>query len=88
MADIIDVHFHVGPAGDKWPQWGGMSSWYRDQIVFKIFLLYADLKPQDVRDEKLDEAILRAIRTTIVDKVVCLALDPVYDTNGQRQEKA
>jgi hypothetical protein len=41
-----------------------------------------------VRDEKLDEAILRAIRTTIVDKVVCLALDPVYDTNGQRQEKA
>ena len=88
MDNIIDVHFHVGLAGDKWPQMGGMSSWYREQIVFKIFLLYADLKPQDVCDEKLDEAILNAIRTTKVDKVVCLALDAVYDTSGQRQEKA
>ena len=88
MDDIIDVHFHVGLAGDKWPTMGGMSSWYRQQIVFKIFLLYADLKPQDVRDEKLDEAIIHAIKSTTLNKVVCLALDPVYDTNGQRLEKA
>jgi len=67
---------------------GGMSSWYREQIVYKVFLLYGDLKPQDVCDEKLDEAILKAIRTTTLDKIVCLALDPVYDSNGQRLEKA
>lgn len=86
MDKIIDVHFHVGLAGDKWPKMGGMSSWYKKQLVFKIFLLYADLKPQDVRDEKMDAAILHAISTTKVDKVVCLALDPVYDKNGQRRE--
>jgi predicted TIM-barrel fold metal-dependent hydrolase len=88
MDKIVDVHFHVGLAGDKWPQMGGMSPWYKEQLVFKIFLLYADLKPGDVCDEKMDEAILHSIRATKVDKVVCLALDPVYDTNGNRQEKA
>ncbi len=87
MADIIDVHFHVGLVGDKWPKMGGMSSWYKEQIVFKIFLLYADLKPQDVRDEKMDEAIIQSIKSTTLNKVVCLALDPVYDTNGQRREE-
>ena len=88
MDEIIDVHFHVGLAGDKWPHMGGMSPWYREQIVFKIFLLYADLRPGDVCDEKLDAAILHAIRTTKLDKVVCLALDPVYNKSGQRLEQA
>ena len=82
----IDMHFHVGLLGDRYPKWGRLSEWYRRQLVYKIFLLYAGLEPDRVSDRTLREATERTIAGAIVDRVVCLALDPVYDIHGGRRE--
>jgi hypothetical protein len=89
MADQrIDSHVHVGLVGNRWPELGGLSSWYRQQLVFRIFLLYAGIDPHDVSDTVLHEATLRTIGTCGLDRVVCLALDQVYDTAGARRPDA
>ena len=41
MDKVIDVHVHVGLVGDRWPRWGRMSEWYRRQITYRVFLLFA-----------------------------------------------
>jgi predicted TIM-barrel fold metal-dependent hydrolase len=88
MDDVIDMHFHVGLVGDQHPNLGGLSSWYRQQLVFRIFLLYAKVEPDQVNDRTLREATERVIETSSMGKVVCLALDPVYDQQGNRRVDA
>lgn len=83
---VIDAHCHVGLLGDEHPHWGRMSEWYTRQTVYRIFLLYARLDPRDVSDRTLRAATERAVGGSGVDHVVCLALDPVYDRDGQRRE--
>lgn len=87
--EIIDCHMHVGLCGDTWPQYGRFSEWFQKQILFKIFLLYADIPEDQVTDTKLHDATVRLIDSAqVLDRVVCLALDPVYDQNGVRREDA
>lgn len=87
--DIIDMHVHVGVRGDVFPEWGSFSEWYQKQLVFRVFLLYGRLKPSEVTDPKLIEATLEVINQSVeVRHTVCLALDPIYGHDGQRQEDA
>jgi hypothetical protein len=83
---VIDMHCHVGLLGDQHPQWGGMSPWYRRQLVYRVFLFYGRLDPDQVSDRTLRRATEEAIGESSVDHVVCLALDPVYDRSGRRRE--
>ncbi|UCC71388.1 MAG: hypothetical protein JSV86_13450 [Gemmatimonadota bacterium] len=83
---VIDMHFHIGLLGDKYPHWGRLDPWYQRQLAFKIFLLYARIDPSHLSDDTLREKTLRTIDECSLDHVVCLAMDPVYDRSGQRRE--
>jgi hypothetical protein len=83
---IIDMHFHVGLLGDKWPKWGKLDPWYQRQLTFKIFLLYARVDAHRLCDAELRRKTLETIDECDLDHVVCLALDPVYDEGGKRHE--
>ncbi len=83
---IVDAHCHVGVLGDDYPHWGRLSDWYRQQIVYKIFLLYAGLKEDEVSDRTLRQRTEQVISEANLAHVVCLALDPVYDLDGGRHE--
>lgn len=87
-SNLIDVHVHVGLLGNRWPHLGRLSEWYRQQITYKIFLLFAGIPEDKVSDTTLHEAALKTINNSSLDKVVCLALDPVYDNKGNRCEGA
>lgn len=80
---VIDAHCHVGLLGDKYPQWGCMPEWFQQELVYRVFLLYVGLDPDDVSDDRLREATERVLSETELGHVVCLALDPVYDQNGE-----
>lgn len=84
----IDMHCHVGLVGDRWPRWGGMSAEYRRELTYKIFLLYARISEDEVCDRRLREKAVETIATSSLDKVVCLALDPVYSESGVRNQAA
>lgn len=86
-AKAIDMHCHVGLLGDAYPQWGRLSDAYRTQLVYKIFLLYAGLKEEEVSDRRLRERTEQVITESALHQVVCLALDPVYDDSGTRREE-
>ena len=45
---VVDMHCHVGLLGDDHPQWGKMSEWYRQQIVYKVFLFYGRIDADPV----------------------------------------
>lgn len=81
-SNVIDVHMHVGLLGDKWPNLGHFLPSYRKDLVYKIFLLYVRIKEDQVTDQFLFEKTIEAIATSDMDKVVCLALDHVYDEKG------
>jgi predicted TIM-barrel fold metal-dependent hydrolase len=49
-------------------------------------LIYGHMDAEDVSDRTLRDAAERAIGESKVDHAVCLALDPVYDRQGQRRE--
>ena len=84
---IVDAHFHVGLLGDQYPNWGKMSKWYQEQIVYKSFLIFVRVKENEVSDQLLREETIKTIKSSNnIQKVVCLALDPVYDKNGTRRE--
>jgi hypothetical protein len=85
---LIDVHVHVGLLGNRWPQWGRLSEWFRQQTTYKIFLLFAGIKTDQASDTTLHEAVVKTINNSSMDNVVCLALDPVYDNSGKRCEGA
>ncbi len=82
---IIDMHMHVGLLGDKWPEWGHFSDWYRRQIVYKLFLFYSRVDEKNVSDPFLRDMVIKTIESCNLNKVVCLALDPVYDARGNRR---
>jgi len=87
MSDkIIDAHMHIGLVGDRWPQWGKFSDEYRKSTVFKSFLTFVQVSAHEVRDETLHERTVKTIGESQVDQVVCLALDPIYDSAGKRRE--
>jgi predicted TIM-barrel fold metal-dependent hydrolase len=83
---VVDIHCHVGLLGDEHPHWGRMSEWYRHQTVYNVFLIFGRMDPDQVSDSTLRQASEDAIRASTVDHVVCLALDPVYDREGNRRE--
>jgi predicted TIM-barrel fold metal-dependent hydrolase len=85
-ANVIDAHFHVGLLGDRFPEWGRLSDWYRRQLQFKVFLLYTRVKQSELCDDKMVEETIKTIAESKMDRVVCLALDPVYDEQGRRRE--
>ena len=86
----VDVHFHVGLRGDKYPEWGHITDKMRSKRPdYDVFLLFAGLKRGDDSDEKIIESTLATINESKVDSVVCLALDHVYDEDGTpRKEKS
>jgi len=79
------MHFHVGLLGDDGSGLGGMSPEYRKSLAYKTFLYFAGIAEDAVSDKLLREKTLETIRASAVGKVVCLALDPVYDIAGMRQ---
>ncbi|MFA5832123.1 MAG: hypothetical protein WDA22_01480 [Bacteroidota bacterium] len=83
----IDMHVHVGLLGDQWGGLGKMSDWFTRQPVFKIFLLYARIDPDIVCDQVLHEKTIETINTSTLDRVVCLALDPVFDIRGNERKE-
>jgi hypothetical protein len=83
---VVDMHCHVGLLGDENPHWGKMSEWYRQQVVYRVFLFYGRIDADTVTDSVLRQATEEAIGGSSVDHVVGLALDPVYDRSGQRRE--
>ena len=86
MSGSIDGHCHVGLVGDTYPEWGGMSDWYRKQLTFKIFLAFARIDPDRVCDRVLREETIATISTSGIERVVCLALDPVFSVEGERRQ--
>lgn len=82
---VIDVHMHVGLKGDRWGNLGHFSPWYQRQLVYKIFLFYARIDEASVCDTVLMEKTLETADQSGVDKVICLALDHVFDEAGKPQ---
>lgn len=80
------MHVHVGLLGDQHPQLGRMSAWYTKQLTYRVFLFYGRLRHDQVSDRALRKATIRTITESKMDRVVCLALDPVYDAAGVRRE--
>ena len=79
----VDVHFHVGLRGDKYPDFGSISERMRKKWPdYDIFLLFAGIKNGEGTDDNLIEQTLDVINSSKVDRVVCLALDHVYAKDG------
>ena len=83
-ARSVDMHVHVGIMGTPGSESGFMSRTMRDSAVFKIFLLYTRIPQSEVSDARLRSAALDIVESSHVDRVVCLALDAVYDRSGKR----
>jgi hypothetical protein len=87
MPTSVDMHVHVGVLGVPGSDSGFISREMQAGLTFKIFLLYARIPPNEVSDARFREAVLQVIRDSSVDRVVCLALDAVYDNAGLRDFK-
>lgn len=74
------MHVHVGLAGDEWPDMGGFSTHYRQSTIFRIFRAYARLSEDDVKDSIMFDKTIEVISGSKIGKIVCLALDPIYDS--------
>jgi len=84
-SSVIDAHVHVGLRGDSFGM-GAFSDSFMAQPAFKVFLAYARLRGRTITDAVLHEATLAALEGCHLDRVICLALDPVYDPDGTRRE--
>ncbi|MGQ0703943.1 MAG: hypothetical protein ACT4PM_12490, partial [Gemmatimonadales bacterium] len=84
----IDLHVHCAVLGDDpaFRQYGRISTWMRAQPVYRIMLWYARIPEDQASDRVLRDVVLKTVRTASLDRVVCLALDPVYDRDGKRRE--
>lgn len=83
----VDMHFHVGLRGDLHTGWGGVSDDMRKKWPeYDTFLLFAGIKKGEDTDEKITEKMLEIINNSSADKVVCLALDHVYEKSGTPRE--
>lgn len=79
----VDMHFHVGLRGDKRPECGHISERMRRMSPkYEIFLLYGGLKKGQDVDEIMEQRTLEVIDACSLDRVVCLALDHVWDETG------
>lgn len=85
----VDSHVHVGVLGDDpaFKGYGAISQWMRGNPVYQIMLLYARIERDKVTDTVLRDSLLKAVATSALDRVICLALDPVYDPGGHRREE-
>ena len=81
----VDMHCHVAIPGQPGSELGFISQSMLDSVPFQIFLLYNRLKASEVSDDRLRTEVLRVIGESSVNRVVCLALDAVYDTAGSRR---
>ena len=80
---VIDMHVHVGLRGDVWPEWGKFSDHFMRSPTLAGLLLYGGMTYDDLTDERMKAATLKAIAATKhVDRVVCLAMDPAFDKEG------
>jgi hypothetical protein len=87
-AGSVDMHVHVGIMGTPGSESGFMSQAMKDSSVFKIFLLYLRIPASEVSDAKLRATALELVRTSEVGRVICLALDAVFDKQGKRDFQA
>lgn len=79
----VDMHFHVGVRGDRHPEWGHISERMRRMWPkYEIFLLYAGLKKGEDVDAMMERRALQVIDTCALDRLVCVALDHVWDEQG------
>lgn len=84
----IDTHFHAVVLGEDeaFKKWGHVSDTIRESLAYNFILLYGRLKKNEVSDRAVQQAIIDVIeRSDTIDHLVCLALDPVYDTTGKRR---
>jgi predicted TIM-barrel fold metal-dependent hydrolase len=80
---VVDIHTHVGIVGDGvFKGLGSLSAWYRKQLSFKIFLLYAGVRADQVTDQGLHAKTIETISTCGLYGVTALALDHVFEENG------
>lgn len=79
------MHFHVGVRGDQHPEWGGVSERLRSMWpLYNIMMLYLGLKKGHDDDETIIARLITVLKEVKeVRKVVCLALDHVWDENGK-----
>jgi len=85
--DVIDMHVHVGLRGDTWPKLGRFSDRMMGSATARVLLLYSGMTWDDLTDERMKAATLKTIgEMQVVDRVVCLAMDPAYDERGNRLE--
>jgi len=83
----VDVHFHVGLRGDKRPDDGHISERMRSMSPkYDIFLLYARLKRGEDVDDIIEKRTLEVIDACLLDRVVCMALDHVWDEHGNSRK--
>jgi hypothetical protein len=85
---VIDSHVHVAVKGDhpEFREFGkiGVQITSGNRLAYAIMLKYAGVDGADT-DENIEKAILTTIAgIKEVDKVVCLALDPIYGRDGIR----
>jgi hypothetical protein len=96
----IDTHVHVATFGPDRPplrpaaggppfmepqsERGAMTLTMRGGGEFKVFLFYNKIQPHEVTDALLRKRSLDNIYNSSFDYVVCLALDAVYTSAGER----
>lgn len=80
----VDMHFHVGLRGDQLRNLGHISERMRAmRPTYDIFLLYAGVRRGEDDDVHLWQATVETLRgCRQVERVVCLALDHVWDDRG------
>ena len=78
------MHMHVGVIGspDR-PQDGFIAPHMSNSLTFDIFLLYTRVPKGQVDDVRLFNEAVNVIAQSHIPRVVCLALDAVYDEDGR-----
>ncbi len=80
----IDCHCHVGLRGDTFGHWGHISDRMReDRPKYDVFLLYVGVERGQDLDLAIMERTLETLSGTSLERVVCLALDHVWDQDGR-----
>ena len=81
----IDMHFHVGLRGNRWPKLGSVSARFLNSVPFKVFRRFGKFSEAQIGDDYLlhDALKERITAPTQVDGVVCLALDKAHTPDGK-----
>jgi predicted TIM-barrel fold metal-dependent hydrolase len=86
ISETIDMHCHVGLVGDRYPHLGYMEAAFRQELRFKLFLLYARIEAYEVNDDVLRHKTEQLIDQSALGQIVCLAQDHVFDETGRRRQ--